>query len=342
MLHTKATIAARASTAILLISVGALLVFVRQDSTAVQGVLKLLNVSAYGRSYDSAKSRVSPTTLRARMDVRFPSFGAYEIGHFDFNHLFVTVRQGTRVYPGDIAARANQSWAAKLQKMPNLFDGPVWSLISHEVRESDGGQQLHIAVQQSSFKYQMYTHFSEDALLLPKASRCNGCTLLALTETLDGFILLGRRSMKVGQMPGYWHAVPSGNVDSPNIAGVLEKELLEETGTTWDEVKQAQLLALLDCGAEQGHKVEFAFHISLKLTAAQVFQRCRSAEDRNEHDSFIFVGKPGCIPPSGPPVPIVAVDEFLRNGSYRCTDVSRRALLLYFSSSGGNGGNSST
>merc|ERR1712187_708196 len=102
---------------------------------------------------------------------------------------------------------------------------------------------------------------------IPPVERAGACGLMAFTQTEDGYLVFGKRSMSLATMPGYWHCVPAGQVDSPDFKEVLQKELLEETGTDWEAVKNVHFLALMDSGAEQGRKFEFVFWLRLALGA---------------------------------------------------------------------------
>eukprot|EP00747_Dinoflagellata_sp_TGD_P128684 gnl/TRDRNA2_/TRDRNA2_174584_c0_seq8.p1 gnl/TRDRNA2_/TRDRNA2_174584_c0~~gnl/TRDRNA2_/TRDRNA2_174584_c0_seq8.p1 ORF type:complete len:288 (+),score=57.81 gnl/TRDRNA2_/TRDRNA2_174584_c0_seq8:49-912(+) len=255
-------------------------------------------------------------------------------GPFALDRIVATVVEGTRTFSDEISAATDKHWEAALREKPKMFDGPVWCLVSHSVREGTSEEELLLSLQLSSFKYVLYTHLSDDGRQLSPDLRVGACGLMALTETSDGFFVFGKRSMKLGSMPGYWHCVPAGQVDSANIAAVLEKELLEETGVAWDLVADSRLLALMDSGAEQGHKYEFTFWLRLTVAALDVHERYKSAEDRAEHEAFIFVRSPSRRSTEGPggqdavTIGQVELEEFL-GGSYQLTDVSRRGLQLY-------------
>eukprot|EP00439_Symbiodinium_sp_Y106_P080224 s3_g18.t7 len=159
--------------------------------------------------------------------------------------------------------------------------------------------------------------------------RSGACGLMALTETADGLLVFGQRSQYVGAFPGYFHCVPAGVVDAPDLLHIVQKELEEEVGVDWAGVSRCEFYALLDTGAEQGHKYEFVLYLRLTLSAGDVFRRYQSAIDKKEHEAFLFL-QPGSkmarpVAPAG--LPVVSVDDFL-SGGYLITDVARRALQL--------------
>jgi 8-oxo-dGTP pyrophosphatase MutT (NUDIX family) len=137
-------------------------------------------------------------------------------------------------------------------------------------------------------------------------------------------------------MPGYWHCVPAGQVDSADFASVLRKELMEELGIDWSTVRQASLLALMDTGVEQGQKYELTFHIQLSCTAAEVYKLYCSAEDSHEHANLVFVTGPSFVGSTAVDAdvsaeaafPMVDFETFMR-GDYMLTDISRRGLSLH-------------
>mmetsp|Transcript_55574 Transcript_55574/g.96542 ORF Transcript_55574/g.96542 Transcript_55574/m.96542 type:complete len:293 (+) Transcript_55574:55-933(+) len=270
--------------------------------------------------------------------------GVHVSGPVPLERLVIDVTEGERSYSEEIMEAAEQHWEDALRKRPKMFNGPLWCLLSYEACEADGKQELRCKFQRSSFKYMLYTHMTDAGKALPAEARAGACGLMALTETADGFLVFGRRSRSLAAMPGYWHCVPAGQVDIPEPPKVLQKELLEETGFSWDVVRESSLLALMDCGAEQGHKYEFVFWLRLGVTAAQVHEKFKSAEDRAEHEALIFVAvapdsaskaltavsedptKPSET--SEVAVPTVSISNFL-GGEYVLTDIARRSLQLF-------------
>lgn len=255
----------------------------------------------------------------------------WEKGPFALDKLAVRVAEGRREFPEDVTVAANHHWATLVREKPQLFDGPVWSLLSREVRGPPEERELQVCLQQSSYKFVVFTHLSDAGRQLPQEARCNACGLMALLHTAEGAIVFGRRSRQLGAMPGYWHCVPAGNVDAPDPLFVLEQELVEETGLCWSEVRGGELFALLSAGEEQGHKAEFIFRLSVKATASEVYRRYRSNCEASEHEALVFVCPPDVEisdddPETAPPK--VAMEDFVAGALGPLTDVSRRALLL--------------
>jgi len=267
-----------------------------------------------------------------------PNLGALECGPFDIRGLSVKERKGSREYADEVLAGAAANWAEYQKRHGKAFDGPVWCLMSHrQYKDSKGALGLQIEMQRSTYKYVLYTHHSEAGLRLPANERAGACGLLALAETADGYVVVGQRSKKAGALPGYWHSVPSGQVDDLDINGVLQKEVEEELGLDWSrDVTSVHLIGLLDKGVEQGHAFEFTYWLQLRTPAADLEKRFHTAIDKGEHEALVFVKSPRPRPPDAafakPPAtsefPRLSLEHFLTSESYQLTSVTRRALLL--------------
>lgn len=263
-----------------------------------------------------------------------PVPGVYQRGPFQLERLRVSVLDGEKSYSEEVAAGAEAYWKAQLQLKPKLFDGPVWCLASWELCPDEAGPALRLSLQRSSFKYILYTHNSPEGLQLPSSARSGACGIMALTETSDGLIVFGQRSSKLGAMPNYWHCVPAGQLDEPDAQKVIQKELKEELDISWDRVEESELLGIVSCGEEQGDKYEFACLLRLQVTAAELYERYKSAEDQAEHQALLFVEAPGAAcararsrrAPGEPDLPAETLEAFVSN--YLVTEVARRALLL--------------
>ncbi|CAE7636513.1 unnamed protein product [Symbiodinium sp. CCMP2592] len=234
-------------------------------------------------------------------------------GAFPMSSIDVRVLPGRRCYDAEVEAIVEDHWQATLRQKPQLFDGVVWCLVSYKVCMGEVAPCLLLEMQETSFKYVIYTHLSDAGKQMDAARRSGACGLMALTETADGLLVFGQRSQYVGAFPGYFHC-----------------ELKEEVGVVWAGVSRCEFYALLDTGAEQGHKYEFVLYLRLALSASDVFRLYQSAIDKKEHEAFLFL-QPGSntarpVAPTG--LPVVSVDDFL-SGGYLITDVARRALQLF-------------
>eukprot|EP00438_Fugacium_kawagutii_P006452 Skav204516 [mRNA] locus=scaffold3201:106418:123439:+ [translate_table: standard] len=234
------------------------------------------------------------------------------------------ILEGPRRYDPEVEIATETHWQRLIQSKPQLFDGPVWCLRSFAL---DGGTVV-LDMQESSYKYSVYTHHTPEGQLLDFSRRSGACGLMSLTETKDGLLVFGKRSRYVGAFAGFYHCVPAGIVDVPDLQKVISKELEEEVGADWTLVESCNFMALMDTGQEQGHKYEFLLSMKLSLTAEEVHHRYQSAFDKKEHEEFLFIRPHATtVGSAGARLPTVGIAEFL-SGTYQITDVARRSLLL--------------
>mmetsp|Transcript_4012 Transcript_4012/g.11739 ORF Transcript_4012/g.11739 Transcript_4012/m.11739 type:complete len:297 (+) Transcript_4012:99-989(+) len=259
------------------------------------------------------------------------------LGPFSLDCLDVEVLEGLRKYSEEVERRADEHWQSLLEDKPNLFDGPNWSLVKHEVL-GEAQRRLRLTLQRSSYRF-MHFDITPLGQALPPSERCNGMSLSSLTETSDGYLVLGLRSRKAGAMPLHWHCLPAGILDCPDPAAVLRKELAEEAAVEWPGVAACELLAMLSSGEEMGHKPEMVFRLLLSVPASDVIARRQAAEDRAEHEAlaFVTVPRPGAPKVGGAgeqateskkDIFFVDLETFVGASLGPLTDLCYRTLLL--------------
>mmetsp|Transcript_889 Transcript_889/g.1790 ORF Transcript_889/g.1790 Transcript_889/m.1790 type:complete len:246 (-) Transcript_889:111-848(-) len=200
--------------------------------------------------------------------------------------LVVEVKEGLRQFSDEVVLGADKEWAKLVEAKPNVFDGVIWSALS----VIPTGGELRMEIQQSTYRYQMFTHFTEAGLALPQEQRANALGTAGILLSSEGRALVGRRSTKLATCPGLWHLMPAGTVDKPDIGAVLMAELKEECGLLPTEIEDPEVLGVLSTGEQQGGKPEIVWTLRLKLTEEEVLQRCHeSAVDKGEHDEIAFV-----------------------------------------------------
>merc|ERR1719246_287725 len=126
--------------------------------------------------------------------------GVHVSGPFSLSAVCIEVLEADKVYTPDVTAEAAAYWKEQLAKKPKLFDGPVWCLDSYDV--DDSCRQLKLSLQRSSYSFVLYTHYSTAWQQVPARSRAGACGLTALCETAEGWLVFGKRSSKLGAMPG--------------------------------------------------------------------------------------------------------------------------------------------
>ncbi|CAK9093643.1 unnamed protein product [Durusdinium trenchii] len=206
-------------------------------------------------------------------------------GDFPMSSVKVKIWEGLRTYDPEVELETEKHWQQLKTEKPQLFDGAVWCLQRYALEGEGESQTLLLEMQESSFKYVVYTHLTPQGQLLPPARRSGATGLMALTWTQDGSYVFGRRSQHVGAFPGFYHCVPAGMVDVPDLKAMIQKELWEEIGADWSLVTDCRFHALMDTGHEQGHKYEFLLSLKLAMTSEQVYRQYLGATDRKEHQA---------------------------------------------------------
>merc|ERR1719240_275213 len=182
-------------------------------------------------------------------------------------------------YDGEVLRKIDDHWERMRQRNPALFDGTVWDMKDYRVE----GDQVGLSVQQTSYKYFAYSHFSS----CPEFN-VNAIGVSALV-THGSKILLGKRSPTLAACPGQWHLIPAGTLDQPNVVQTILKELEEELGVS--HVKSMRFLGLFDSGREQCHKPEVVFHIELDCTVEELEKSYATAIDNREHTEIRLIGE---------------------------------------------------
>eukprot|EP00301_Raphidiophrys_heterophryoidea_P022398 c6563_g1_i2.p1 GENE.c6563_g1_i2~~c6563_g1_i2.p1 ORF type:complete len:257 (+),score=42.32 c6563_g1_i2:36-806(+) len=198
---------------------------------------------------------------------------------------------GLRAYTPEIEAGAQKEWQDLLNRNSRVFDGPIWSLVSYQ--HSAETNTLCLALQKSSYKYQMYTHFTEMGRILPPESRANAFGTSSVCITKDHKVVLGLRGAHLAACPNMWHLMPAGTVDEPDTLNVITKELAEELGLAWDTtVQSVKCVALLDTGVEQGHKPELLWLLQLNVDQATVQSAFEAlGKEGDEHSKLVFLSR---------------------------------------------------
>ncbi|CAJ1392833.1 unnamed protein product [Effrenium voratum] len=115
-----------------------------------------------------------------------------------------------KAYPAGVSAMADVEWDLKIKEAPEE-DGCVLCFRSLE----EVGERLRLKMQRSSKKLLYYTHFSDEAAMMEKDSRCNACGVTVLLETSDGQLVLQPGTERPWQLPG---ALVSGCDLAPVLA----------------------------------------------------------------------------------------------------------------------------
>jgi len=284
------------------------------------------------------------------------SEGVLACGPFTLQKVVVMADKAERSYPSGVGALANVHWGIAAKANPSLVDGPVWSVISHELNCLDG-REMRLKMQKSKYRFVEYTNFSDEGKLLPATSRCSPCGAMVLAETAEGLVVLAQRSSTLEQQPGSWQIWPAGRLEFPDRGGdqngpgsagldlpsVLQNLVVEQMGeTVWESVSRAHIrvLALLLGGEEafEGRKHELLFRIRLNKSALEIEQAVaerrtallQSKSSAVPTDKLAFVQPPGSAraPTTSEALQVFDLDSLLSNSRQPLTKSSHRALML--------------
>lgn len=250
-------------------------------------------------------------------------------GPIALSKVVVTAAATERAYPAGISALADVHWTGELAETPDLKDGPVWciSQVQQQPPEAVTDRTLQLAMQRSSHKLLLFTHFSEEADMVAKDDRCNACSLTLLLETADGLLVLHKP--KEGQL---WQTLPRSRIVGSADLGPVLQSMLKEAGQAdapSDSVSSTRLLALVDAGesAPDGYRHELVFCLRLAFAADVVQQACAASGEEP-----LFVRAPHATAAGG-----LSDDESILairfsaalGGSFSLAKSARRALLLF-------------
>ncbi|CAE8723630.1 unnamed protein product, partial [Polarella glacialis] len=227
-----------------------------------------------------------------------------------------------------VAAMADVEWDMKVEDEPDLADGPVWCLTSHQ---DLGSSRLQLHLERSTKRLLHYTHFSDEALMLAKEARCNACGLILLTETSDGLLLLERSNTGPSL-----RLLPCGStLSSASLLEAVGQALatfgpLAGGSSSAAALGSARLLAVLDVGEDtpEGHRHELVVGVRLPLTAEEVQKACK--EPSSVEQALLFLRFPGVeAPAASPELPCAGeLQDLLAEDGGKLPEMQRRALQL--------------
>lgn len=219
---------------------------------------------------------------------------------------FSLILQSRQFQPADSVNDAvNAIWAASCERNVELFDGTIVALV-----ESRPGVLLCYKV-----PYRYFFACLKDRSIQEKLN----LTAIAVSGALivEGAVVLGRRSNKVSQFPGFYELVPSGSLTVPSdmVEGAVdyEKQLLieleEEIGISSEQVLSINPFLLVEDRQSCTTDICCRIYISTEITIDRVIDNFKPAE----YVDLQFV-QPN------------AVDAFLRRSDIQLVPASHQLL----------------
>lgn len=190
--------------------------------------------------------------------------GLLACGPYSLDKVQISL-EGEKSYPAGIPAMADVEWDLLTKEEPERVDGPVLCL---RTRETTGGT-LHLKMLKSKKKLLHYTHFSDEALLMDKDSKCNACGLILLLETSDGHLLIHQSGEQTWELC-------AGEVTTSDLAQAIAQVLLtalpnSQQKDSQDVLASLRILGLLDVKeAPRGHRHELVAAGRLPFAASKV------------------------------------------------------------------------
>lgn len=195
--------------------------------------------------------------------------------------------QGQAELSRTAAVRVHENWRTLLDARPQLFDGPMCSVV--DVKRDEQG--LNLKMVRSSYSHYVATRQVDlpDGLL--ETERCNPLGLTALVVTADDFVVASLRSEQVDQNPGavYFaggYATPGEDDGLVDLFAEVSREIFEELGFSTD-VSRICLMGV-EYDPEWIHPEAF-FLVKTDLTFAEIEQSAENASDQNEFTYLIAV-----------------------------------------------------
>jgi hypothetical protein len=171
-------------------------------------------------------------------------------------------------------------------------------------------------LRETSYRFAHSTQRRDDPELT-MADRSLASGVSVVTQTSDGFVVLGKRAAAAGMDASKVHLVPAGSVNMPSLFDCADAELAEELGNV-TAVFRYFLGIVMD--AETG-RPDFAVGYDLAQKKEDVIQLWAAAPDRAEHQELIFV-----------PATRAELEEFLQSElGQRLVPIARVILTMFTS-----------
>jgi len=250
---------------------------------------------------------------------------------------FVRVRfdPSPRPTTAELDALIDAEWRRRIAEARRtdrvLFNGDLFRYLRHAVLEEEGGRVFELTVGPTCYRdfvgTNLYNHRRLDEFGWRRFANPIGTTATLLTR--DGKICYGRRSNRVAYHAGHVHTFgggfeardrdPDGTIDP---FGSVCRELREELNLDRAELYDLCCVGLIH--DREIHQPEMLFEARLELDAAQLVDRWRTAEARDEHDEIVSLAdEPAALVPfirSCGQIAPVAIGALLLHGRRRWGD----------------------
>lgn len=179
--------------------------------------------------------------------------------------------------PPEVDSCVENVWAAERKRNPNLEPRPL--LVAAALEEHHG--RLTLRCGRSDYKRFMGTTADEG---VPEEYRHRAIGVLAITTTVDGYVLLGVRSPAID-----WgllrHVVPAGRLqpDERDPYTGITAEFVEELGLVPADLLSLECIGVVADETWGRLNFEFVFRAVTHCSARQVLERAKTAQSAREH-----------------------------------------------------------
>ena len=225
------------------------------------------------------------------------SFEILASGVFPKNKLKIIHAKRTLSYDDKTSALIEKHWKQELkeakEKNKLLFNGPIFRLENHKIV----GDQLIVYVSETNFKELMGTNYYHPELAdeYGKSYLSNALALSTFLETSDDNFIFVKRSSNVYFGEGKWHliagqfSIEKKENRTLSTFEVLYKELLEEGALTKEDIENSVCLGLIRNTIH--FKPELLFYTKTFLSASEVTEKIKTAQDGYEHEEVAIIKK---------------------------------------------------
>ena len=212
------------------------------------------------------------------MQVRFRAIGRWEEGKVIARWVADSRRREAAVERG-----IELEWERALRgKRATLFDGPMCRL--EAFRAGDG---LELDLSRTSYKIFWGTNLNHNEIWREHGAdvMANGIGMSCAVQSAEGWLVLGKRSMKVAYYPGRVHPF-AGTLEPAepmDVMGEMRRELREELGLEASELGKMTCVGIIEDASIL--QPELVFEATSLLSRAEIGKKL----DQSEHDGCVWV-----------------------------------------------------
>jgi hypothetical protein len=186
--------------------------------------------------------------------------------------------------PPEVWAQIELAWTAALARLGSrLYDGPMVRLNAWQI----DGDRLRLTLGRTSYKPFMGTNLMHPELADRYGPEilANPLGLSAALESVDGFLLLGRRNANVAFYPNRVHTF-AGTAEEADVFAGIRKELFEELKLGEADIAQIHCIGLSEDRAIR--QPELIFHVKSKRSRGEIERHL----DDKEHSELVAFDDP--------------------------------------------------